>query len=111
MKRKVSVKDTKKVLVFSDEKNFYLDAYMNRRNARYIAGRPEDVGDEVKFSARSKYPSKAMMLGVVCANGLKLPPVWVEGNLDSTQYQKILSDIVFPALEARLGAGCWVWTQ
>ena len=37
--------------------------------------------------------------------------VWVEGNLDSAQYQRILSDIVFPALDAHLGAGCWVWTQ
>jgi hypothetical protein len=32
-----------KVIVFSDEKNFHLDQYANRRNLRYIAKSPEDV--------------------------------------------------------------------
>ena len=111
MKSKKNCNPTKKVMVFSDEKSFTLDDYINHRNTRYIAEMPEDEEDMVKIAAKPKYPAKAIMLGIICADGHKLLPIWVLGNLDSTQYQNILAEKVFPALNGYYGVRNWVWTQ
>ena len=100
-----------KVIVFSDEKNFLVDKYLNRRKSRYIAKRPEDVHESVRFIPRSKHPAKVMMLGVVCSDGYLLPPIWINGNLDSKMYKYILIHKIIPVLNSRYGEGNFVWTQ
>eukprot|EP00095_Tigriopus_kingsejongensis_P005065 maker-scaffold330_size203968-snap-gene-0.22 protein:Tk05065 transcript:maker-scaffold330_size203968-snap-gene-0.22-mRNA-1 annotation:"transposable element tcb2 transposase" len=51
------------------------------------------------------------MLGVVCSNGVKLPPIWVKGTLKATEYKSILVHKVFPVLDATLGVGNYIWQQ
>ncbi len=100
-----------KVVVFSDEINFYVDAVTNRRNTRYLANKPMDVNPSIRYTPKSKFPAKATMLGMVCSNGLALPLIWVKGNLNSTQDKLILSRKVFPALKRTYGCGNWVRQQ
>ena len=100
-----------KVLVFSDEKDFHVDKYINRRNSRYISTSVKDAPPKIKYVGASKFPAKAMMLGVICSDGKALPPVWIKGNMDGPMYKNILSRKVFPVLDATYGKGGYVWTQ
>ncbi len=97
-------------LVFSDEKNFTCDAYHDK-NKRFIANKVEDVDPSVRYVPKSKHPAKAMMLGVVCSDGHKLPPIWVKGNLNWHQYEQLLSTKVFPALDQHYGAREYTFMQ
>ncbi len=98
-------------LVFSDEKNFTVDAYTNPQNTWYLANSPEDIDPAIKFTPRSKHPAKAMMLGMICADGFTLPPIWINGNLNGAKYRQILGHVVFPALDLHFGAGNYTFTQ
>lgn len=101
----------RKVIVFSDEKNFHVDAYINYRNTRHLAKKPEDVDKAIRYAPQSKHPGKAMMIGVVCNDGHKLPPIWINGNLTGAKYHHILGHQIFPALNRHYGPGNWVWMQ
>lgn len=46
------------VLVFSDEKLFYVDAISNTRTLRSIAVTPKSVPDNVRYQGRDKHPSR-----------------------------------------------------
>ncbi|QQP50248.1 Transposable element tcb2 transposase [Caligus rogercresseyi] len=115
IQREKRLERSKKILnwlkIFSDEKNFVVDKYNNRRNDRYIAKSAADTDASVKYVPRSKHPAKAMMLGVVGSDGKTIPPIWIKGNLNASMYKHILAHQVFPALDATYGQGNWVWTQ
>ena len=100
-----------RVLIFSDEKDFHLEKYMNRRNSRYIAKSPDTVPPSVKYVGRAKFPKKAMMLGVVGADGKAFPPVWINGTLDGPMYKQILAYKILPMLDKTYGKGKYIWTQ
>jgi hypothetical protein len=57
-----------RVLIFSDEKIFTVDAVSNSRSLRYIAKRPEDV------TGVTKHPAGAMILGIIDSDGKVFPP-------------------------------------
>lgn len=100
-----------KVLIFSDEKIFTVDATSNSRSTRYIAKSPEEADPAVKYVGKTKHPAGAMMLGVIGSDGKAFPPYWTKGTVDSIQYKQLLSRKVFPALDATYGCGNWIWTQ
>lgn len=64
-----------KVLVFSKEKTSYVDKHIIRRNNRYLASNPDDADPSISYLPWSKYPAKAMCLGIICSYG------WIEGSL------------------------------
>ncbi len=63
--RNILKKGSGKVLVFSDEKIFTVDAVGNSRTKRYIAKRPKDVRASIWYQGCSKHPGNAMMLRIV----------------------------------------------
>ncbi len=100
-----------KVLIFSDEKIFTVDAVSNSRATRYIAKRPEDVAPSIRFIGKTKHLASAMMLGVVGSDGKAFPPYWTKGILETKQYKNLIAHKVFPALDPTYGVGNWIWTQ
>ncbi len=101
----------RKVIAFSDEKNFFTDAFSNDCNTHYLAKKPDDVDPSIRYEPKSKHPTKAIMLSIECSDGFKIPPIWIEGNLDSTQYCSIFKDKVLPVLENKYGPGNFLWQQ
>ncbi len=104
-------KDSSKVLVFSDEKDFHVDKYHNTRNSRYIAESPETAPPEVRYVGFSKLPAKAMMLGYVGSDGTAFPPIWINSTMDGPMYKRILQFKILPILDSTYGKGNYVWTQ
>ncbi len=100
-----------KIIVYSDEKDFHVDKYVNRRNSRTIARSAKDVEPSNRFVGRSKFPAKAMLFGFVGSDGTAFPPVWVKGNMDAAQYKRILAHNVFPILDRTYGVGNYIWMQ
>ena len=103
--------DINKIRVFSDEKDFHVDKYVNRRNKRILAKSSKAVSPSKRYVGRSKFPKKAMMFGYVGSDGTAFPPVWVKGTMDAAQYKSILSRKVFPTLDKTYGVGNYIWTQ
>jgi len=100
-----------RVLVFSDERDFHVDKYLNRRNDRYIASSVKDAKSEGMFVSKSKYPDKAMMLGYVGSDGTAFPPTCVNGTINASKYKNVLVKKVIPSLDNVYECGGYVWTQ
>lgn len=101
----------KKAIVFSDEKNFTVEQFTNRRNSRYLAVDPDDVDPSVRYSPHGKFPAKAMMFGLVGTDGFTIPPVWFKKSMDGNDYRHMLEETVIPALNAHYGRNKWVLQQ
>lgn len=91
--------------MFSNEKDFHVDKYLNRCNDKYIANSVKDARPEDRFVSKSEHPSKAMMIGYVGNDETAFSPIWVDGALDSTKYKSMLVTKVIPTLEATYGHG------
>ena len=100
-----------KTIVFSDEKDFHVDKYSNRRNDRTIAKSAKAVKPKDRFVGRSKFPAKAMMFGYVGSDGKAFPPIWIKGTLNSAGYKHILASKVIPKLNSTYGMGNFIWMQ
>ncbi len=100
-----------KILVFSNEKKWTVDAVSNSRSTRYIAKRPTDVPPSVRFMGRTKHPASCMMLGYIRSDGKAFPPVPIQGTLGTANYKRVLAHKVFPTLDATYGPGGWTWIQ
>ena len=101
----------RKVRVFSDEKDFHVDKFMNRRNHHIIAKSAKVMDPKKRFVGKSKFPKKAMMFGYVGSDGTAFPPVWAKGNADARQYKSILIRHVFPNLDRTYSMGNYIWSQ
>ena len=98
------------IRVFSDEKLFTVDADLNRRNSRYLSGLPVSLVDpEIKHFERGKNPAKVMMLGIVCSDGKKCPPIFIPAN--ERIYLDILETKVVPWLLDNYPEFNFVWQQ
>ena len=66
----------KRILIFSDEKNFTLDPVFNTLNDRVVTF----VNNVSKYCRVSTitHPAPIVLLGVVAPNGEKMPSVWFE---------------------------------
>ncbi len=96
------------VLVFSDKKNWTVDQARNARNDRYLAFHVE----EVPSINVTKHPQSAMMLGVICSEGKRMPPYWFQKGLKvggKEEYLSIMQDVVKPVLDENYPRGNNVW--
>ncbi|XP_071744200.1 uncharacterized protein [Lepeophtheirus salmonis] len=98
-------KPNRKVLIFSEEKNYTVDPVSNSRSLLYIAKIPKDAPPEVKFTGRSKHPANAMMFVVIGSDGKAFPLVWIKGTVKANEYKIILAMKVFPALNVTYSIG------
>ena len=82
-----------RILIFSDEKTFFVDHFINKQNERVIAF-GNDVSEQRVFG-------DIMMLGVVASNGEKMPPLWFERGsmLTPAIYREVLETKVLPCQE------------
>ena len=99
----------KKVKVFSDEKNFYVDQAYNRRNDRCVVQKDSEAIPVMK----TKHPQSVMVLGVVASDGKKMPPYFFpEGlKINTDVYYRVLRYTVLPWLKANYPEGNYVWQQ
>ena len=97
------------VKIFSDEKIFVVDTVINRRNGRFLAKSKE----EVEGTFRTKHPAQVMVLGVVGADGKKMPPYFFKPGerVGADSYYKVLRYHVLPWIKANYPNGNYVWTQ
>ena len=100
-----------RTIVFSDEKNWNCDKFINRRNTRYLAKTPEDVDPSIRYVAKSKFPPKAMSFGLVGQDGFVFKPIWCNGSFNSKKYIKMLKDEVIPVLDEHYGVGKYTLQQ
>lgn len=77
-------------------KFLYVDVKHNRRNDWYIAKDKTSVKPSVRYINSTKHAAKSVFLGVVGSDGKKAPPVWIDGNLDSSGFLKILKEVIMP---------------
>ena len=102
------------VLSFSDEKLFYVDPILKRRNVCYISNFPvKEVASQVKFNLYTKHASKVMVLGVIGSDGKKCPSIFVGDNekINAAAYQGLRGDHVIPWLNDTYPSNNHCWTQ
>ncbi len=109
--KRSAVRGGRKVIVFSDEKNWTVSKYHNCRNDRYIAKAKADVDESIRFVSRAKHPQKAMSFGLVGTDGFGFKPIWIDGKLNSMKYIKMLNKEIILALNQHYGPGKWVLQQ
>lgn len=102
-----------RVMLFTDEKIFTVDASLNRRNDRWIGNEPENYSDEVRYRNTTKHPSSVMVFGLVASDGRKMPPVFVKAGvkINTEAYIEILSTKVLPWLKANYPQQNYVFQQ
>ncbi len=100
-----------RVVVYTDEKDFAVDAHLNKRNNWYISTSVKDAAPELRFVGARKHPSKASMLGIIMSNSKALPPFWYEGSMDRAKYKNYLQRKVLPMLDTTYGKERYVFTQ
>ena len=92
----------KRIIFFSDEKNFTVDPVHNRQNDRYLGpiGDVDNIDTNIKTITKTKFPKKAMFFGVVASTGEVMSPVWIDGNLNADSYVKLLKKNVLPFINS-----------
>ncbi len=65
------------MVVFSDEKDFHMDKYVNRRSLRYISTAVKATAPDVGYSDKFK----SMIMGVVCVNRKAPPPIRIKREI------------------------------
>jgi len=81
-------------LLVSDEANFYVEGIINRHNHRFWSSNsPEHSLTKCAFS-------KKIMVWFGFTSTFCIPPVFVEGTLNSERYCDLLKNSVFPAVRA-----------
>ncbi len=107
---RLKCKLSSKVVIFSYEKNFYIDTVTNYRNTRYIPKTSEDVNPAMRYTNRSKHVAKAMMFGAITSDGQKMLLIWVDGNLGTNSYLTIVEKVLKWA-DTKYGCGNYVIQQ
>ena len=79
------------VIIFSDEKSWYVDSVKNNQNDRYLAY----CVDEVPEKHRTTRPTNTMMLGVCGSDGQVMAPLWLDKGVkvDSAIYIENLKKV------------------
>jgi hypothetical protein len=102
------------VIIFSDEKLFYVDAAHNPRNDKYLSSETvECISENVKFTKKSKNPAHVMVLGLVGSDGQVCPPILIpQGIKVNTQaYLELLQKKALPWLKAKYPEGNYCFQQ
>lgn len=90
-------KGQKRLIFFSDEKNFDIEQHFNVQNDRFLT----DDRSKVPSVERSKFPKSVMVLGVVSNRGDVMPPFFFpeRSRLTAEAYVQVLKSKVVPWME------------
>jgi inhibitor of nuclear factor kappa-B kinase subunit alpha len=101
--------DSATVKIFSDKKVFTVDQAYNRRNDRYIV----DRGTPAVPVNKTKHPASVMVLGVICSDGRKPPPIFIPEGLkvNTEAYLNLLETELLPWLKKTYPEGNYVFQQ
>jgi hypothetical protein len=101
--------DLATVKIFSDKKLFMVDQAHNRRNDRFIV----DQGTPAIPVNRTKHPVSVMVLGVVCSDSRKLPPIFIPAGLkvNTNAYLSLLETELLPWLKKTYPQGNYIFQQ
>lgn len=115
---KVLINDLKhaaqgRVILFSDEKIFNVDAHSNRRNDRWIGNDATNAPDAVRYTNCTKHPASVMVFGLIASDGKKMPPVFIPSGvrINAEAYLEILCTKVKPWVEANYPDRNYVFQQ
>ena len=73
------MKEKMPIILVKGKKYFTLNPNINSHTNRYIAqGRTKDALDHVRLIQNTKPHAQIMMFGLVCINGLKMAPVYLQ---------------------------------
>ena len=88
-----------KTFVFVDEKNFVVDAEVNRRNSRVIGYSPSDVTPVLQ----TKHPASVMVFGAAASDGGVMDPHFIEAGvkIGTKEYVDILRNVLILWLEQK----------
>ena len=96
-------------MFFSDERNWMIDCYHNRRNDLYLAKeKKSDVDPSIRSIAKSEKAVKAMSFCLARMDGFLFWLVWTDGNLNSYSYPELLRNIVIPGPCSHYRSEKWV---
>ena len=103
----------KRVILFSDEKIFTVDAASNRRNDRWIGDVPENYSDKIKYKNSTKHPSSVMVFGLVSSDGNTMPPVFIPAGVkvNTETYVDMLCTKVKTWVDSHYPDGNYVFQQ
>ena len=106
LKWKRRARNRNKDILWTDEKWFYVQSHVNKRNDRWIL----PVGcadDEVRIVKRKKAPSKVMIFALVASDGQSMPPiVFPSGvNINTKVYCNLVLSKVIPWIQERWEPG------
>ncbi len=98
------------VMLFSNEKNFVVDAHHNHHNSRFIAKSTSDVPNSVRYMNTTKNLAKVMMFGLVASDNAIMPPIWIKGTLKTKGYLEITAKVLDWA-NRRYSRGKYIFQQ
>jgi transposase len=102
-----------KNLVFSDEKIFTVQQYVNKQNDRvWLEGKSNDNFDK-RVALRKQAPASVMVWAAVTANG-RSPLVFIDQGVKVNQEvyrQKVLIDGLIPWARKQFGTNHWTFQQ
>ncbi len=106
-KKLVNLLKTKNpIILFSDEKVFYVDSVSNSRLDRYLSSeKSEDVDENIRFKFQTKHPASVMVFGLISSDGKKMAPHFfpVGTRIDSEEFIKVLKSKVKPWIKNTYG--------
>ena len=100
-------------IIFSDEKNFTVEASVNRQNDYILSGDLSAVPIDHRIIFKSQKPQSVMVFAAVTTDGHKSPIIFVEANtkINSDIYIEILKDKIYPWVLSICGKGLFVFQQ
>ncbi len=101
-----------KVILYSDEKQFTVEQYINRKNDRWLLP-PGPRGDEVRTFNMRKNPSSIMVFGAVASDGSVIDPIIFppKTTVSSPTYRDVVLTKVVNFMHERWGPGEAVFQQ
>lgn len=101
-----------KVLIWSDEKMFTVEAVTNKQNDRVYAHSPGDLSVNVRSHLRRQKPTSVMVWAAVASDGRKSPLVVIDEGVkvNSQVYLNMLKEKVLPWLTESFGND-YIFTQ
>ena len=101
-----------KTILWSDEKSFTVEAFVNRKNDRYLV--PVRCHDpEIRIVKRRKNPISVMVFGAVASNGLVMDPIIFPSktNINSNVYCSLVLEKVNKFIKERFAPGSVIFQQ
>ncbi len=105
------LKGKKGTIIFSDEKQFKVNKFNNRRNRRYLDFR--DTPEDIRYCPKIKNPQSVMVLGAVGSDSKVCPPIFIPKGVTVMMdvYLGLLKDKVIPWIQDNYKPGEFTFQQ